>query len=226
MKLPKGKYELWATRTYATMMSQGFLEYTMEHGCRAIIQFPIGEDKGDYIVHSQSFDYALKKIGEKFIKNHKKLFGQYEKSKKNLFISCEKLSRQAGKISDKKLALLFKDYWKNYRLFQPYLMFPHYCERVFEGQMKKRFPKDFSLITGLSKPLEHMKMERDLLRLPIQDVVKKYNYLSLSGMIGEPFDEKFFTDYKNKISENEVDKKFEEIRSNKEKFKKFLKNMT
>jgi len=215
-------YKLWATRLYSVMHNQGFVEYTIGHGCEVEYVVPVGESKAEYIVEERSFERACHSIGMEFMRDHAIFIGEYEARRKALIDAVSILSEKAGKIDDTELCAHYERYWKVARDFQPYMMFPHYAEQELEPAIKSRYPKEFFIITGLEKPLEHMNMNKALLDSSLESVVRDYGYLSIYSMTETPFDRAYFQQIKDGLDTEKVKESFEELERNALEYKKII----
>jgi phosphohistidine swiveling domain-containing protein len=219
------QYKNFATRVYAAMFNQGFIEYTVQNGCPEFYAVPIGGEKVDYVVPHPEFDEACHRIGEKFMADSDKLIAEYETRKSALIECARKLSAAAGQVSDAELKKLYVDYWKVSDNFQPYNMFPHYMERELEPDIAKLFPNDFGLISTIRKPTEHMRMHRMLFESSASEVAQEFGWLNIYAMTEEPFDAAYFEDYKTNLKQEEVQKTFDDMEKNNALFEQFLQKL-
>jgi len=208
------------------MYNEGFCNYTIAHGCKAIQVVPLAEDKADYAVAQPSFDEACHAIGEKFFKNARALLIQYELRKKKVIDAAKKLSRLAGKVPDQTLLRLYREYWSISEGFEPYMMFPHYMERELEPWAKTKFPEAFEILAANDTPFEHMKMQRMLFTASPARVAKEYGWSSVNGMTETPFDAVYFSHLKKQLKKKEIQRRFEELGIAKRAFAQFIKHIT
>jgi phosphohistidine swiveling domain-containing protein len=217
-----GELKLWATRVYSTLFAEGFMMFTINNGCKEIHIVPVGEDKGDFVVHAKSFESSNRVIGKDFIENHKLLLAEYEQRKQELFRSAKKLAESAGKILDQELKNLFLEWIDIDTNFQPYLMFPHYAEYELEPVLNQKFPDKFHIITALTQACELNLMQKALFTQPMEKVIEDFQYIPMYAMVGEPYNEKDFLRMKRELKKEEVDKQFQEIENNRKTFEEFL----
>jgi phosphohistidine swiveling domain-containing protein len=214
---------IWATRPYSVMWGQGYCDYTIKNGCKFFAIVRIEDGKADYFTDKESFESACRRFGKKIQSNSSKFLGEYEQIKKSLFRISTELSKKAGKVSDKELNRIYLRYWNSVKDFAPYLMFPHYSERVLEPMLKNRFPEDFPKISSLTKSLDHLKIEKVLIDKGPSKAAKEFGYLNTYAFFGKPYSEEDLTSYH--VDKEEVEKKLSEIRENKKIFNNFIKKL-
>lgn len=214
---------IWATRPYSVMWGQGYCGYLTRYGTEFLCLARTDGGKADYFTDKDSFEEACRRFGKDLLENSRDFLDKYEIRKKKVFDISIQLSKKAGRVSDKKLAEIYSEYWEIQRDFEPYLMFVHFTERFLEPMMKEKFPEQFDIITGLSKPLEYLNMEKASFTKSPKEMAKRFGYLNTYAFLGEPYDEKFFRDYK--ADRKELQKKLSDIAENKRKFDVFIKTM-
>jgi phosphohistidine swiveling domain-containing protein len=220
------KYELWATRpAFSTAWSEGFGSFFVKKGLEKMFLISAGEGKVEYFVTQPSFELALKQIEDEALEDVSSCIKKYYSIKRRLIFNARLLGFLARIFPISVLKNVWIHYYKFWSSFQFYILLPHAAERFLEKEIRQKFPKYFDLIISTPKPFDYMLLNRDLFKMSLPEIVKKYSWSGIYSYSEEPYQEDYFANYKNKINTSLEKEIFIEIEENNRKFNTFIKDL-
>ncbi len=221
IKIP---YFRFAARETCISRDNIWMMWWVDHGCKSLIDIP-NKDIYDYYIEEKTSLNSLSKLARYIEKNWKKHISAYKKRKQSVIQKSIELS-ESTKIKDNKLIL------KNYLDYVKVCY--DYCEYIWsawsviysvEKPVIENFPDKMELIISLEKPIDFIKMQRDLHGLSLKELVKKWGWLKVYSAYDKAYTEEYFKRQKKRTNKREIEEQFKRFSEVKKEFSKFLKSI-
>ncbi|MBU1203210.1 hypothetical protein KKH39_04190 [Patescibacteria group bacterium] len=177
---------------------------------------------GSYYFDEPSYKKVLKKTYQRVLSNYKSHLTDYIPARDRILESSKILSQGVGKVSDKELFVLFKNYISSVYDFFDYILIPFALIEYAEPELIRLFPEDFEKIINSDKPTQYQLMEKMLLEEGPQMALEKYGWLK-SYYIGEGiYTIEELEKMSKELDRDKVEKIFAQFSRHKKEFDNFI----
>lgn len=216
-----GEYFLWLTRETCLTRDEINITWLIDRGTHSAVYIPYGKGY-EYYVHERSFMDVLKRLDADITRNWRSHLARYDGKKHDILKTAKKLSSAAEQNDDAVTLRAFDAYTNAIYAFCEYIMGAWAVIYFIEPLLGKRAPLLLDAIYALDRPIEFMKLQRDLHRLSVTTLVKRYGWLNVYSPYDAPYTAAQIGALKRQTREKDIARSFTQFRHARTRFKDIL----
>jgi len=220
-KLPKEQFEYFASRVDCIARSEVFISWIVDRGAKSFIVVPDGKVL-NYYFELKSIRKTLIDLGNEMNSNWKGYIQTYDIKKKDLILKTKKLSSRLNNKNKQIIRQDYNDYLQSAYNFCDYLWGAWSVIYIDEPEIIMKYPEKVDIIVSIDRPIEYMKMEKDLFILSDNQLVKKYGWLCIYNPFENVCNEKYFLNLRKKLHRKKINAHFKNFTKSKIKFTNFI----
>lgn len=208
----------WASRSSCIARDELWIATIINEGLSAFLTVP---DRGvfAYYVDEKSFLSTLGATETRLRKTWARHLHEYPVRRRVVVNSVQNLVRALPSNDHRLIARRYRDVLDaGDSAWGPYMWGAWAVIYVTEPELAKVIPEHLGTVLALDKPITFLKMQRDLFRRPLRDVVRKYGWIHVYSPHDPPFTVANLAKMKRETNRAEVEAIFENFSKAHRKF--------
>ncbi len=219
--LPKEQFEYFTSRVDCIARVEVWVSWIVDKGVKSFIVVPDGK-VFSYYFEPQSNQNTLTILGKEMSKNWYTYLEKYVPKKNDLIKKAKILGQVSQKKNKKAISKSYGEYLQSAYDFCDYIWGAWSAIYIYEPEIISKYPDKVDVIFSLNRPIEYMKMEKDIFRLSDKVLVKKYGWLNAYNPFEESYDKKYFFTLRKKLNKNIILDQYKNFAKSKKDFSNFI----
>jgi phosphohistidine swiveling domain-containing protein len=218
---PKEEFEYFASRVDCIARTEVWVSWIVDKGVKSFILLPDGR-VFNYYFEPKSNHKTLIDLGNEMSTHWVRYLQKYVIKKKDLMAKAKKLSRR---LNSKNKQIIYQDYnsyLESAYDFCDYIWGAWSAIYIYEPEIIAKYPEKVDIIISVDRPIEYMKMEKDIFLLSDRELVKKYGWLNVYNPFEKAYDAKYFARLRKKLNQNKINEQFKNFQKSTKEFYNFI----
>jgi len=218
------KYVLYVSRETSLCRDEMWVSWYINQGCKGFINKP-SNNVYEYYVEESSFMLLLQNMLDEMLHDWKRHVNSYPHKKKEVINAAKELALSVKTQNNKLICSSFLNWTQVGYDYCTYIFGAWSVIYLIEPELSKIFPEKLNIIMSLEKPIEFIKMQKELFEKPIEKVVQKYGWLKVYGPSDPPYSLPELQSMKKELNREEIKQQYKSFKNNQKEFAAFVRSI-
>jgi len=222
--IPKEQFEYFASRVDCIARTEVWVSWIVDKGVKSFVLIPDGK-VFNYYFEPKSNRTTLTSLGKEMSNDWHTYLKKYVFKKNDLIKKAKTLSKVSQSKNKKAIYKSYCEYLQSAYDFCDYIWGAWSAIYIYEPEIIAKYPKKVDIIISVDRPIEYMKMEKDIFRLTDKVLVKKYGWLNVYNPFEKSYNKKYFLNLRKKLNKKKILDQYKNFAKSKKDFSNFIKTV-